>query len=162
MLHKNTNFSDYLCHIVMLIETSLIIGMTDRKTIWDPLRKKDVTLTPEERVRQWFIGVLSADMKVPLHMMMSEVGFKLGQKQFRADILVYDRTAHPLMIVECKRPQVELTREVLDQAVRYNMVLDVDYIMITNGTGTYVCRRNGDGGFTFIDVVPKYNEMICR
>ena len=133
-----------------------------RKTIWDPLRKKEVALTPEEQVRQWGIGVLNRQCEVPLHMMMSEAGLKLGDKQFRADILVYDRTARPLMIVECKRPQVELTREVLDQAVRYNMVLDVDYIMITNGTGTYVCRRNGDGGFTFIDVVPKYNEMICR
>ena len=133
-----------------------------RKTIWDPLRKKEVTLTPEEQVRQWCIGVLNRQCEVRLHMMMSEAGLKLGDKQFRADILVYDRTARPLMIVECKRPQVELTREVLDQAVRYNMVLDVDYIMITNGTGTYVCRRNGDGGFTFIDVVPKYNEMICR
>ena len=136
--------------------------MAERKTIWDPLRKKDVALTPEERVRQWCIGVLASGMGVPMHMMMSEAGVCLGGKQFRADILVYDRTARPLMIVECKRPQVELTREVLDQAVRYNMVLDVDYIMITNGTGTYVCRRNGDGGFTFIDVVPKYNEMICR
>lgn len=133
-----------------------------RKTIWDPLRKKEVALTPEEHVRQWCIGVLNRQCEVPLHMMMSEAGLKLGDKQFRADILVYDRTARPLMIVECKRPQIELTREVLDQAVRYNMVLDVDYIMITNGTGTYVCRRNGDGGFTFIDVVPKYNEMICR
>ena len=133
-----------------------------RKTIWDPLRKKEVALTPEEQVGQWCIGVLNRQCAVPLHMMMSEAGLKLGDKQFRADILVYDRTARPLMIVECKRPQVELTREVLDQAVRYNMVLDVDYIMITNGTGTYVCRRNGDGGFTFIDVVPKYNEMICR
>ena len=133
-----------------------------RNTIWDPLRKKEVALTPEEQVRQWCIGVLNRQCEVPLHMMMSEAGLKLGDKQFRADILVYDRTARPLMIVECKRPQVELTREVLDQAVRYNMVLDVDYIMITNGTGTYVCRRNGDGGFTFIDVVPKYNEMICR
>lgn len=97
-----------------------------------------------------------------MHMMMSEAGLKLGEKQFRADILVYDRNARPLMVVECKRPQVQLTRDVLDQAVRYNMVLDVDYIMITNGTGTYVCRRNGEGGFSFIDAVPKYNEMICR
>lgn len=159
MLHKNTNFSDYLCHIVMLIETSLIIGMTDRKTIWDPLRKKEVTLTSEERVRQWFIGVLSADMKVPLHMMMSEVGFKLGQKQFRADILVYDRSAKPLMVVECKRPEVELTEEVLDQAIRYNMVLNVKYIVITNGSRTFICVKDSSG-YRFVQTVPDYNEMV--
>lgn len=80
--------------------------------IWDPLRKKEVALTPEEKVRQWFIGVLRDSMKVPEHMMMSEAGFKLGDKQFRADILVYDRQARPLLVVECKRPEVELTQEV--------------------------------------------------
>ena len=73
-----------------------------------------------------------------MHMMMSEVGFSLGGKQFRADILVYDRKAQPLVVVECKRPEVELTAEVLDQALRYNMVLDVKYIIITNGTKTFI------------------------
>ena len=62
--------------------------MQESMTIWDPLRKKDVALTPEERVRQWFIGVLAGEMAVPMHMMMSETGFRLGDKQFRADILV--------------------------------------------------------------------------
>ncbi len=132
-----------------------------RLTIWDPLRKKDVALTPEERVRQWCIGVLAGQLQVPLHMMMSEAGFKLGDKQFRADIIVYDRKVQPLMVVECKRPEVEITGEVLDQAVRYNMVLNVKYIMITNGTRTFVCKRNGNG-FSFIDKVPAYNEMICQ
>lgn len=132
-----------------------------RLTIWDPLRKKEVALTPEERVRQWCIGVLAGQLQVPLHMMMSEAGFKLGDKQFRADIIVYDRKIQPLMVVECKRPEVEITGEVLDQAVRYNMVLNVKYIMITNGTRTFVCKRNGNG-FSFIDKVPAYNEMICQ
>ena len=104
--------------------------MQDMKaTVWDPLRKKEVALTPEEKVRQWCIGVLREKMRVPMHMMMSEAGFKLGDKQFRADILVYDRQACPLMVVECKRPEVELTQEVLDQAIRYNMVLNVKYII---------------------------------
>lgn len=135
--------------------------MSDKNTIWDPLRKKDVALTPEERVRQWFIGVLNRDMCVPQHMMMSETGFRLGDKQFRADILVYDRDAKPLMVVECKRPQVQLTIEVLDQAIRYNMVLSVKYIVITNGTNTCICRKE-DSGYGFIDHIPKYEEMICQ
>ena len=126
--------------------------------IWDPLRKKEVALTPEERVRQWFIGVLNANMGVPMHMMMSEVGFRLGDKQYRADILVYDRKAQPLAVVECKRPEVELTGEVLDQAVRYNMALDVRYIMITNGAKTFIASKDS-GRFSFMDNVPSYNEM---
>ena len=133
--------------------------MTDRQTIWDPLRKREVALTPEEQVRQWFIGVLNKDMQVPVHMMMSEAGFRLGDKQFRADIIVYGRDAQALAIVECKRPEVELTKDVLDQAVRYNMVLDVKYIIITNGRRTYICQRKGDR-FSFMDSFPVYNEML--
>lgn len=133
--------------------------MAERKTIWDPLRKKDVALTPEERVRQWCIEGLSKNMGVPMHLMMSEVGFTLGDKQFRADILVYDRKAQPLAVVECKRPEVELTAEVLDQALRYNMVLNVKYIIITNGTRTFMAERKGER-FEFMNSVPSYNQML--
>lgn len=133
------------------------------QTIYDPLRKKHVALTPEEKVRQWCIGVLSRELGVPLHLMMSEAGFRLGDKQFRADILVYDRQARPLAVIECKRPEVELTGEVLDQAIRYNMVLNVRYMIITNGNRTYICRRkepDGNAGYEFIDKAPTYTEML--
>ena len=133
--------------------------MTEKRTIWDPLRKKEVALTPEEHVRQWFIGVLTQNLHVPMHLMMSETGFRLGDKQFRADIIVYDRCAKPLVVVECKRPEVELTQEVLDQAVRYNMVLDVKYMIITNGTKTYMCGKDGDR-YVFLASFPVYSEML--
>lgn len=132
--------------------------MEAKPVIWDPLRKKNVALTPEEQVRQWCIGVLAQKMRIPYHMMMSEVAFKLGGKSMRSDIVVYDRKARPLMVVECKRPEVDLTREVLDQAVRYNMVLDVKYILITNGTKSFMCERR-DSGFAFVDDVPVYENM---
>lgn len=133
--------------------------MHDKELIWDPLRKKEVALTPEERVRQWCIGILAGPMKVPMHMMMSEVGFRLGGKQFRADIIIYDRKAQPLAVVECKRPEVVIDQDVLDQAVRYNMVLNVKYMIITNGTRTFICRKEGNV-YSFISDVPDYNEML--
>ena len=95
-----------------------------------------------------------------MHMMMSEAGFRLGDKQFRADIIVYDRHLSPLAVVECKRPEVELTRDVLDQTIRYNMVLNVKYIIVSNGNKTLILRKN-ESGYGFIDYVPKYNEMLC-
>ena len=131
------------------------------QTIWDPLRKKDVALTPEERVRQWCIQVLARQYKVPMHMMMSEASLKLGGKSYRADIIAYDRSLQPALVVECKRPEVELSSEVLDQVIRYNMVLNVRYIAVTNGVKTFICRRK-DGGYGFVDSVPKYNEMVCQ
>lgn len=137
--------------------------MSETELIWDPLRKKNVALTPEERVRQWFIGFMMERMKIPAHMMRSEVGFKLGSKQYRADIVVFDRKASPLAVVECKRPEVELDAEVLNQAIRYNMVLDVKYIVITNGAKTYMCRKKGthaSDGYEQVRSVPVYDEMI--
>lgn len=133
--------------------------MNGREVIWDPLRKKEVVLTPEEKVRQWCINVLSCQCAVPMHMMMSEVGFGLGRKQLRADIVVFDRQTHPLIVVECKRPEVELTMEVLDQAIRYNMVLNVRLIIITNGTVTYMCRKDGDH-YDFISELPAYQDLL--
>ena len=135
--------------------------MAGECTIWDPLRKKDVAHTPEEDVRQWFIVQLQRLMGVPGHMMMSEVGFSLGRKKLRADIVVYGRDASPVAVVECKRPDVALDRDVLDQAVRYNMVLNVRYIFITNGESTFVCRRKTEGspGYEFVGTLPSYDEM---
>lgn len=137
--------------------------MDTRQTIWDPIRKKNVALTPEERVRQWCIGILADHYQVPVHMMMSEAGFKLGEKQYRADILVYDRKMQPLVVVECKRPEVDLTREVLDQAVRYNMVLNVRYMIITNGLKTLILKRNEEDGrvsYAPSGSMPVYNDMV--
>ena len=125
---------------------------------WDPLRKKEVAETPEEEVRQWFITVLRDGMKVPEHMMMSEVSLRFGGKPWRADIVVYDRQASPLLVVECKRPEVALDQSVVDQALRYNNVLDVKYIVITNGLKTFMFEKR-DGAFTFLEKAPLWEEM---
>ena len=117
--------------------------------VWDPLRKKMVSLTPEEKVRQWFIGVLRDTLKVPVHMMMSEVSLRFGEKPFRADILVYGRDTSPLMVVECKREDVEMSREVLEQALKYNLVLGARFIVITNGNKTFGFRSTGDEASPF-------------
>ena len=129
--------------------------------VWDPLRKKSVRLTPEEEVRQWFISVLHEGMKVPEHMMGSEVSLTWNGLDYRADIVVYDRQAHPLLVVECKRPEVELTQEVVDQAIRYNNALDVCYIVITNGLKTFMFERGSDG-FVFVEKAPLWEDMLCR
>lgn|SRR5574344_177607 len=128
---------------------------------WDPLRKKNVTATPEEQVRQWFILQLRDVFKVPVHMMMSEVGFKFGSKQYRADILVYDRSASPLAVVECKRPSVELSSSVIEQTMRYNSVLGVRFLILTNGKLTYIYSLEGSE-FVPCNHLPSYEDMLCR
>lgn len=126
--------------------------------IWDPLRRKSVRNTPEEQVRQWFISVLHEGMGVPEHMMGSEVALKYGAKEYRADIVVYDRSAAPIMVVECKRPEVELDQQVVDQALRYNNELNVKYIAISNGLKTFIFERTVDG-WEFMQKAPLWEEM---
>ena len=127
--------------------------------VFDPLRRRNVALTPEERVRQWFIGILSKEMCVPSHMMMSAVAIHLGGKKFRADILVYDRELKPLAVVECKRPEVALDEKVISQAMAYNMVLNVKYLIVTSGVSTHIFRRTEDS-FEALDKVPDYQQML--
>lgn len=129
------------------------------ETYYDPLRRKEVAATPEEQVRQWFIVQLRDLFKIPLHMMASEVGFKFGEKQYRSDILVYDREAQPLAVVECKRPDVELSEKTVAQAMRYNAVLSVKYIILTNGKRTLMFRREGQE-FRPLGLIPTYEEMV--
>ena len=129
--------------------------------IWDPLRKREVTATPEERVRQWFIVQLRDTFGVPEHLMMSEVGFKFGAKSWRADIVVYDRSAAPLAVVECKRPDVAIDAHVVEQAMRYNSVLSVRYLFLTNGKNTYLYRLEGEC-FVPCEHIPRYEEMLCQ
>lgn len=137
--------------------------MMNSNEIWDPLRKKMVALTPEERVRQWFVdAVLKQTMGVPEHLMMSEVAFRLGDKNLRADVVVYGCDAEPLAVVECKRPDVELTGDVLMQVVRYNMILDVKYIFITNGTRTVGFKKDGADALTRLTAFPRYDEMSAK
>lgn len=141
----------------------MIVEMMNSDEIWDPLRKKTVALTPEESVRQWFVdAVLKRTMGVPEHMMMSEVGFSFGEKRLRADIVVYGRDAKPLAVVECKRPDVELSGDVLMQVVRYNMILDVRYVFITNGKKTVGFVKDGTDGLTRLTAFPGYEEMCAK
>ena len=130
-------------------------------TLYDPLRRKEVADTPEERVRQWLIGELEGTFGVPRHLMMSEAGLKFGSKSYRADILIYDRSGAPLTVVECKRPDVALTESVARQAMRYDMVLSVSWIILSNGGSTLVFRRSG-GTFVPYPSIPDYQSMLCR
>ena len=129
--------------------------------IYDPLRKKNVKLTPEEEVRQGTIRWLHETVGAPLTLMASEYGFTYNRRKYRADIVLFDRSLSPLLMVECKAPEVAIDAKVIEQAVRYNRVLRVKFIMVTNGKTSYLCRLNPDGGgYTFTAEVPTYEEML--
>lgn len=105
--------------------------------------------------------LLRTQCGVPASLMKAETGFTLGDKQYRADILIWDRNAAPLALVECKAPSVPITTSVLDQAVRYNMVLNVRWIFLTNGKSVAAFHRT-EGGFVSVDEMPDYERMLAE
>ena len=127
--------------------------------IFDPIRKKFVALTPEEQVRQHVIKVLTRCQGYPETHLAVEYGFKYNKRQYRADLVVFNRALQPRLLVECKAPSVKLTAEVIDQVVRYNYVLDVPYILITNGELYYLCRRDASGGYLQQNRMPTFDEL---
>lgn len=105
-----------------------------REFIFDEFRKRWVVLMPEEWVRQNFLQYLTQVKKYPASLIAVEKEIKAGDLKSRFDIVVYDGNTKPWMIVECKEMNVALDRTVLDQVLRYNINLQVPYLVITNGS----------------------------
>ncbi len=105
-----------------------------KEFIFDEVRKRWVVLTPEEWVRQNFLQYLIHIKKYPASLIAVEKEIKLGELKKRFDIVVYDKHTKPWMIIECKEMNVALDKKVLDQVLRYNVTLQVPYLVITNGS----------------------------
>ena len=105
-----------------------------KELIFDEIRKRWIMLTPEEWVRQNFLQYLIHIKKYPASLIAIEKEIKLGELKKRFDIVVYDKATKPWMIIECKEMNMVLDKKVLDQVMRYNMTLQVPYLVITNGS----------------------------
>lgn len=131
------------------------------RMVYDAIRKKYVTLTPEEWVRQHFVNYLTAYLGYPAGLIQVEASFRLNSMLRRADILVCDRAGQPAMIVECKAPQVRITQEVFDQVFNYNFNYGVDYLVVTNGITHFAGRIDRqEHRFTLLDHIPDYGSVI--
>lgn len=105
-----------------------------KEYIFDEFRKRWVLLTPEEWVRQNFLQYLTRVKKYPVSLIAVEKMIKLGELNKRFDIVVYDSHTKPWMIIECKEMNVPLDNKVLEQVLRYNIILQVPYLVVTNGS----------------------------
>lgn len=131
----------------------------DFTEVFDPLRKKYIVLTEEEWVRQNIISFLTNHRNVPLHMMASERGLIVNGLHKRFDIVVYASGGRPEMIVECKAPHIKLDEEVMYQAARYNMALQVKYLFITNGIEHHCIEIDyTTSSIRFLDEIPFYSQ----
>ena len=129
--------------------------------IYDSLRHKEVALTPEEWVRQHFVRFLISDRSYPPERIAHEVCINVHSTSKRCDTVVYDNYLNPLVIIEYKAPDVNITAEVFDQIARYNLALRVPYLMVSNGMTHYCCRMDYEAMQSlFLKEIPSY-PVIC-
>ena len=133
----------------------------DGKTIiFDVLRKRYVALTPEEWVRQHFVHYLLKDKGYPSSLMANEVFVKLNGTSKRCDTVLYRQDLKARMIIEYKAPNIEITQKVFDQITRYNMVLKVDYLVVSNGLQHYCCKIDyHEMSYHFLPEIPNYSLL---
>lgn len=129
-------------------------------SIFDPIRKRYVALTPEEWVRQNFIQYLVNEKKLPAGLILLERNLILNKMKRRPDIVAHNRQGKAVLIVECKSPDVKITQDAFDQIVRYNSVLRVPYLIVTNGMVHYCCRMDYEQQtYVYLKDIPSFDEM---
>ena len=137
-----------------------IASRNGKNVIFDVIRKRYVALTPEEWVRQHFVHFLIAHKGYPMALIANEVLLNLNGTKKRCDTVLYRRDLTARMIVEYKAPHIEITQAVFDQITRYNMVLKVDYLIVSNGMQHYCCKMDYEKQcYVFLKDIPDYNNM---
>lgn len=135
----------------------------DKLDIFDPFRKKYAALTPEEWVRQNVARFLVEEKRYPASLIAVELPLKLNKMTKRADIVLYDTNGKPMLLVECKAPNVKISQDVFDQAARYNLVFKVPYLLITNGMNHYCSFVDqNEKKCRFLTDIPTYEEIQSK
>ena len=134
---------------------------TEEQTIFDPQRKKYVALLPEEWVRQHFVQYMINQLGYPSGLIKVEFGIKYNHLSKRPDVLCFDRSGEPLLLVECKSFDIQITKKVFEQAAVYNKVLQCPYAVVTNGLQHFCWQQNTQTGLTqFLNAIPEFESLM--
>jgi len=128
--------------------------------IFDTIRRKYVMLTPEEWVRQHIARFLVEELGYPKGRVGMEKEIKVNKLRRRPDLVIFNDLGKPLLVVECKAPQVKITQAVFDQAARYNLTLKALFFILTNGLKTYCCLLHApSSSYHFLETIPSYTDL---
>jgi type I site-specific restriction endonuclease len=128
-----------------------------RPEIFDDVRKSWVTLTPEEWVRQHVMKWIIEEKKYPASLLAVEKSITVNGLTKRCDIVAFDKTGLPVLIIECKAHDVEISQPVFDQAARYNLTLNVNLFLLTNGMNHFCCRADHENkSYLFLKELPGF------
>jgi hypothetical protein len=126
-----------------------------RRQVWDDLRRMWLPLTPEEWVRRHLLAWLVCELGADSGLIVQEYTFMLGVKLFRADVVCFSAAREPLLLAECKAPEVEMDNSTLAQAVKYNSVIRARHVVLTNGLKHYFLEMTEDGEYRQADTLPR-------
>jgi hypothetical protein len=124
--------------------------------IFDVIRKKWLVLTPEEWVRQHLLNYLVTEKKFSPSSIAIEKEIVLNDLKKRYDVVVYSRELKPYLVVECKAPYIELNRLVIEQALRYNLTIKAEILMITNGISDMVFNLKNE----IIELPDRFDDLV--
>jgi len=134
-------------------------SMENKLYIFDLLRKKYVVVTPEEWVRQNFVQYLIQNKNYPKSIIAIEKQLKINNTTKRTDILLFDKYGNPDIIVECKAPSIKINQETFDQIARYNLKLNANYLIVTNGLQHFYCKIDHQlEKYHFLKDIPDYDK----
>jgi hypothetical protein len=131
----------------------------NKVSIFDPIRKKFIILTPEEWVRQHVVEFLIQEKNYPKSYINVEKILKINDLKKRYDVVVFNPDGSIFLLVECKAPEIKISQTTFDQIARYNMVLKANYLMVTNGLNHYFCKMDFiENKYTFMQNLPEMNQ----
>jgi len=110
-----------------------ITKQLNKPFIYDEIRKKYVSLTPEEWVRQHILNYLLNHKKISKSLIAVERKLTYLNSFKRFDILVFNNQAKADILIECKAPNINLTSETALQLSLYNQQYKANIIIISNG-----------------------------
>lgn len=137
-----------------------VSSTTGLQEIWDTQRRRWVRLTPEEWVRQHFVHWMIDGLGYPAGCVGNEIAIHVGQTERRCDTVVFGCDGRPRMIVEYKATSVSITQKVFDQIARYNIALQVEYLVVSNGLQHYCCRLDATTHqYHFLPEIPRFESL---
>ena len=147
---QNLNFPSY---------TFRFKNSENKMAIFDEIRKKFVVLTPEEWVRQHVVQYLLLEKKYPKSLINVEKLVKVNGLNKRYDIVVFQPNGEIFMLIECKAPEVPISQQTFDQIARYNLQLNAQFLMVTNGLNHYFCQMDFENEkYVFLKEAPEYRN----
>ncbi len=147
---QNLNFPTY---------TFRFKNSENKRLIFDDIRKKFVVCQPEEWVRQNCVQFLIQEKQYPRSLINVEKELKVNNLSKRYDIVVFNSDGSIHLMVECKAPKVNIDQSVFDQIARYNLTLNAEYLMVSNGINHYYCLMDAVAKeYQFLKDIPNYKE----